>query len=243
MCRRIAQGPSDRLCRRGEMTDIFKEVDEDIRRDQAKRIWDRFGPYIIGVAVLIVVATAGYRGWIYWQEQRAESTGDKFMAALDLATEGKHAEAITALEAVAASGSGQYPVLAGFRIAAEKEATGDRQGAIAEYDAIAARGTTSDAVKALARLRAGLLLVDSLSLADMETRIGDLATTGNVWRHNARELLGLAAWRGGDYDAARKYFEEINADQDTPQDLRQRSQVMLALITAKIGEAPEAAKS
>src|SRR6185503_12267995 len=107
------------------MTDIFREVDEDLRREQAKKLWDRFAPYIIGLAVLIVAATAGYRGWVYWQERQAAVSGDRFLAALDLATSGKHAEAITALEALAKDGSGSYPVLASFRIAAEKAGSGD----------------------------------------------------------------------------------------------------------------------
>ena len=51
------------------------------------------------------------------------------------------------------------------------------------------------------------------------------------------------AWRTGDYDAARKYFDEINSDQEAPADLRQRAQVMLSLITARIGAPPAAAKS
>jgi len=220
------------------MSDIFKEVEEDIRRDQAKKLWDRFGPYVIGLAVLIVVATAGYRGWIYWQERQAQATGDRFFSALELAEGGKHEEAITALEAIAADGSGQYPVLAGFRIAAEKEATGDIDGAVAEFDAIAARNDIAGEVKALARLRAAMLLSASLPLADMESRIGDLAATGNVWRHNARELLGLSAWRAGDYEKARQYFTEIGDDQESPSDMRQRVQIMLALITSRIGAPP-----
>ena len=73
------------------MTDIFKEVDEDLRREQFRKLWDRFGPYVIGLAILIVVATAGIRGWDYWQEKQAQATGDRFLAALDLANQGKHA--------------------------------------------------------------------------------------------------------------------------------------------------------
>ncbi len=225
------------------MTDIFKEVDEDLRRDQLRKLWDQFGPYVIGVAVLIVVATAGFRGWEYWQEKQAQATGDRFLAALDLANQGKHEDAIASLKAIEANGSGRYPVLAGFRVASEMAATGDTKGALVEYDAIAARGDMSDSIKALARLRAGALLVDTVSLADLEKRLGDLAGTGNVWRHNARELLGLTAWRTGDYDAARKYFDEINSDQEAPADLRQRAQVMLSLIAARIGEPPAPAKS
>ena len=64
------------------MSDIFREVDEDIRNERFKRLWDRFGPYVIGVAVLIVVVTAGYRGWQYWQNSQAAATGDRFVAAI-----------------------------------------------------------------------------------------------------------------------------------------------------------------
>ena len=222
------------------MSDIFKEVDEDLRREQARKLWDRYGPYVIGLALLIVVATAGYRGWEYWREQQAQATGDRFLAALDLANKGEHEQAIAALKEIEANGSGSYPVLAGFRVASEMAATGKIEDAIAEYDAIARRGGTSDAIKSLARLRAAALLVDTANLADLKTRLDDLAGTGNIWRHNARELLGLAAWRTGDLEAARNYFDEINKDQEAPQDLRQRAQVMLSLITARIGEPPPA---
>ena len=225
------------------MSDIFKEVDEDLRHEHLKKLWDRFGPYVIGLAILIVVATAGYRGWIYWQDQQAQATGDRFLSALQQANQGKTEEAITAFKAIEANGSGSYPILAGFRVASEMAATGKTQEAIAEYDAIAARSGLSDSLKSLARLRAAALLVDSAPLADLEKRLNDLAATGNVWRHNARELLGLDAWRVGDYQAARKYFDEISNDQGTPSDLRQRAQVMLSLITARIGEPPAPAKS
>ncbi len=225
------------------MTDIFKEVDEDLRREQARKLWDRYGPFVIGLAILIVVATAGYRGWEYWKEKQAQATGDRFVAALDLAAKGEHEQAIAALKEIESNGSGSYPVLAGFRVASELAVTGKKQDAITEYDAIAARSGTSDAIKALARLRAAALLVDSISLADLEKRLGDLAGTGNVWRHNARELLGLDAWRTGDYETARKYFDEIDQDQEAPQDLRQRAQIMLSLITARIGAPPAPAKS
>ncbi len=225
------------------MSDIFKEVDEDLRREQLKRLWDRFGPFVIGLAILIVVATAGYRGWIYWQEKQAQATGDRYLAALNLADQGKHDQAITALKAIVANGSGSYPVLAELRIAAEMAVTGDSKGALAEYDTIAAKSGVPDDIKALARLRAAALLVDTSSLADLEKRLSDLAGTGNVWRHNARELLGLAAWRNGDFELARKYFNEIDKDQEAPADLRQRAQMMLSLIKARIGTPPAPAKS
>jgi hypothetical protein len=224
------------------MSDIFKEVDEDIRREQLKKLWDRYGIYVIALAVLIVVGTAGYRGWEYWQQRQAEASGDRFVAAIRLSEDGQHEEAIAALEAIKADASGGYPALAGFRIATEKAAAGDQAGAVSEYETIAS-SNSPELIRTLARLRAALLLADTASLADLQDRIGDLAATGNPWRHTARELLGLAAWRTNDLDTARDYFVQIADDQDTPQDMRQRSQLMLAVIDARQAAPPPAANS
>jgi hypothetical protein len=218
------------------MSDIFREIDEDIRREHYKRLWDRFGPYVIGLAVLIVAVTAGWRLWEYWQQRAAEATGDRFVAALALAEAGRNDQAVAALEQIAADGSGLYPVLADFRVASELAARGDNEGAVAAFDAIAAASRTPDLLRSIARLRAALILVDTASLADLEDRIGDLAATGAPWRHSAREILGLAAWRAGDLVTARNYYEQIASDQEKPADLQTRAQFMLALIRARVGD-------
>jgi hypothetical protein len=228
------------------MSDVFREVDEDLRREQIKKLWERFGSYVIAVAILIVVGTAGYRGWQYWQERRAEANGDRFVAALKLASDGKHDDAQAALAAIIKDGSGGYPVLARLRAAGEKATAGDDKGAVADYDAIAATGAAPRLIKDLARLRAALILVESASAADLESRVGALAAAGNPWRQSAREILGLAAWRLGDLAGARKYFNDIASDQATSQSFRSRAQLMLALIDARQGkpaaEAPKPAE-
>lgn len=216
------------------MSDIFKEVDEDIRREQMRRIWDRLAPFVIGGAVLIVAITAGFRGWEYWQERQAQASGDRFLAALQLSDDGRFDESIAALEALVADGSGGYPILARFRVASEKSAAGDTAGALAEFDAIAS-GNAPAEVRALARLRAALLMVDDAQLADMEALVGDLASTGNPWRHTAREILALTAWRSGDNTAAKRYVDSITQDQEAPQDVRQRVAILDAIIEARLG--------
>jgi hypothetical protein len=226
------------------MADVFREVDEDLRREQLKKLWDRFAPYILGLAVLIVLGVSAYKLWEFWQRYQAETSGDRFIAALNLSEQGKPQEAIAALQTLTGEGTGAYPVLARFRIAGEKAGTGDVAGAVADYDAIAARGDVTAEVRNLARLRAALLLVDTASVDEINRRVGDLAAVGNPWRHNAREALALAAWHANDYAAAKTWFQQILADQDAQATMRQRSQVMLSLIAAKeaaSGTAPAAA--
>ena len=223
------------------MSDIFREVDEDIRNERFKHLWDRFGPYVLGLAVLIVAVTAGYKGWQYWKESEAAASGDRFVAALTLADDGKHDEAIASLTEIMNDASGAYPALAAFRIASEKAATGDIDGAVTGYDAVAKRSDVPAFVTDLARLRAAMVLSDSASIEELTARIGDLADTGNPWRHNAREILGFAALRGDDLSAARGYFQEIIDDQESSQGSRTRAQLMISLIDSREGK-PAAAE-
>lgn len=225
------------------MTDIFREVEEDLRREQAKRLWRRFGPYVLLVAILIVVATAGWRGWLYWRERQAAATGDRYVAALQLANDGKHDDALKALGELSATGSGGYPVLARFRAASELAGAKKTDEAVKAFDALAADPATPTLLKAMARLRAALLLVDTVDLAAMKARIDDLAATGGPWRNTAREMLGLTAWRVGDAEAARGYFTEITGDPTASETLKSRAQLMLELIRSKVGEAAAPAKS
>ncbi len=215
------------------MSDVFREVDEDLRREQLKRLWDRFAPYILGLAVLIVLGVSAYKIWEYVQRTQAEGSGDRFVAALNLADAGKTDEAVAALQAISKEGSGGYPVLAQFAVASQKADKGDTTGAVADFDALSTRAGVSDDIRNMARLRAAMLLVDSAPVADITKRVGDLAAVGNPWRHNAREAMALSAWHAGDLTGAQTYFQQINADQEAPSDMRQRAQVMLALIAVK----------
>lgn len=105
-------------------SDFIREVDEEIRNEQIRKLWDRFGPFVIGFALLIVVGTAASKGYDYWRQTQAAQSGDALVAALDLSEAGEQAKAVEALEALAADGSGGYPMLAEMRIAAEKASTG-----------------------------------------------------------------------------------------------------------------------
>ena len=60
------------------MADIFHEVDEEVRREQLKKLWERYSVYIIAAAVLIVVGIAAWRGYEYWVAKRAAAAGAAF---------------------------------------------------------------------------------------------------------------------------------------------------------------------
>ncbi|TGP56788.1 tetratricopeptide repeat protein [bacterium M00.F.Ca.ET.230.01.1.1] len=209
---------------------FIREVNEEIRREQAQALWDRFGPAVFGIAILIVLGTAAVVGYRYWDESRANRSGDAFSAALKLANDGKNDEAIAALDQLEKDGYGAYPLLARMRAATVKADKGDADGAVKDFDEVAADNAIPGGIRDIARLRAALLLVDHGSYADVASRVEALTADTNPLRHSAREALGLAAWKDGKSADALKLFDQISSDEAAPRNVRQRAQLMSELI-------------
>lgn len=209
---------------------FFREVNEEIRQEQAKKLWDTYGPWALALAVLVVLGTAAFVGWEYWTEQRANRSGDAFSQALTLANEGKNDEALGALQQLETDGYGAYPLLARMRAATVLEAKGDTAGAVASFDQVAADSSIPPAIRDMARLRAALILVDSGSYADVSARAETLTGDTNPLRHSAREALGLSAWKEGRASDALVLFEQIAADNEAPRNNRERATLLAELI-------------
>lgn len=209
------------------MSDIFNEVDEEVRRERLKQLWDRYGGLVIGVALLIVVGIGGWRGYEWWQARKAAEAGAVFEQAVMLASEGKYDEAETAFGRIADEGSA-YRVLARLRQASEL-ARKDRDGAVKIYDALISDSSLSQVMQDLARVRAGLLLVDTASLDHMRNRLEASTATGRIFRHAARELMAFSAWRAGNPTATKQWLDTIIADPETPVGVRNRTEMLMAL--------------
>ncbi len=214
------------------MTDdsFYREVNEEIRQDKARAIWDRFGPFLIGIAVLVVVGTAAWVAYDYFTTERANASGDRFSQALILARDNKPDEALAAFEALEKDGYGAYPILARMRAATVLAEKQDFAGSVKGFDAVAADTGVPEPIRDAARLRAAFLLVDHGSYADVATRTEALSTDGNPLRHSAREALGLSAWKEGRAADALKLFDSVREDEAAPDDIRERANLMAELI-------------
>ena len=208
------------------MSDIFNEVDEEVRREKIKQLWDRYSALIIGVALVIILGVAGWRGYDWWETRQAAEWGASFEAATALAEAGKHAEAAAAFQKIAAEGTSGYRLLARFRAAAEL-ATTDPAAAVKTYDELAADSSIGRSMQDLAAVRAGFLLLDTVTLAELTTRLEALTTGDRAFRHTARELLAWAAWRANDKAAINRWIDLIGSDIETPKDMRQRMEALM----------------
>jgi hypothetical protein len=212
------------------MSDIFQEVDEEVRRDKAAEFWKKYQNLIIGAAVLLVLATAGYR---FYQDRRLaaeQAAGAAFQQALALDRDGKGAEAEAAMAKLAADAPRGYQTLA--RLAgAGMLAKRDSKAALAVYDALAADASIGALFQDAARLRAALLRLDAGEVDAAKPALEALAANG-VYRHTARLTLGVVALNAGDYDEAGKWLDLVVADAEAPDAEKRTAESLLGLVAA-----------
>jgi hypothetical protein len=214
------------------VSDIFQEVDEEVRREKLQQLWERHSNLIVALALLVVLAVGGWRGYEWWEGKKAAESGTAFEAAISLAETGKQAEAQAAFAKIAQDGSSGYRILARFREAAELAKT-DAPAAVQAYASLAADSSLGRPLQDLAAVRGGLILVDTVPLAELTAKLEPLTAADRPFRHTARELLALSAWRNGDSAAAKRWFDLIATDAETPAGTRARLDVLMTLSGEK----------
>jgi hypothetical protein len=177
------------------------------------------------------VAVGGWRGYEWWQGKKAAESGAAFEQAVALAASGKHEEAEAAFAKLATDGTAGYRVLARLREAAQIART-DPKAAIKAYEEIGADGSADQVMRDFAMLRAGYLLVDTSSYGDLKAALEPLTGANRPFRHSARELLALSAWKAGDTGAAQQWADAILTDPQSPPGTRSRAEVLSELISA-----------
>ena len=211
------------------MSELFDEVDEDVRRDQLKKLWDQYSIYIVAGALLIIAAVGGWRGYQYLEAKKAAEAGAAFDKASELSEQNKHAEAEAAFTDLAAKAPSGYRMMARLRAAAEL-AQRDPQAAVKLYDDMSADRSIGAPEQDLAKIRAAQLLLETAGYPNMLARLEPSTAPAATFRHTARELLALSAWRANDTAAARQWLDLIANDGETPPSLRSRAEALQALL-------------
>jgi hypothetical protein len=210
------------------MSDIFREIEEEVRRDRTLDLVKKYQNLFIGVAVLIVLGTAGWRFWEHQELQKAQEAGARFEQAIEDSRAGKSAEADKTFAEIEKTGPSGYRMLARLRDAAEIART-DAQKGIAAFDALAADGSLPKIVQDLARLRAAYLLPDTTTPDALRAKLQPLLS-GSELSGLAREMIGLALLKAGKFEDAGKVFDEILTDPNASPQLKSRVDLYLGLV-------------
>jgi len=212
------------------LADIFREVDEDLRRDNLEQLWKKYGRFLIALAVVAVLSVAGVQAWRAFDESRRQDLSDRFATALAMAETGDTAAALNSLAELADPGGGGYGGLAALQRARILSETGALDEAIAIWDRVAADSDLGPGFRSAATLLSVMNQIDQGDPATLRGRLEPLAADDAPFRGTARELMAVLALRTGDRAAARELYTKIADDREAPAGLRARATQMLAAL-------------
>ena len=228
---------------------FFREVDEELRREQIGSFWRTYGRV---VAIAIVVGLGALGGWLFWQHQRSQATGaasEQLSQAMTEVGQGKPAAAQPALDTLAKSDSPAYRAAARLTEAAVALEKGDVKTAVASYQAVIDDKDAAQPLRDLALVRQTATQFDTLQPADIVARLKPLAVAGNPWFGSAGEMTALAYAKMNKPELAQPIFEAIGKDEGVPESIRDRAARFATRVGAPApvaapqpGPAPSSAK-
>jgi hypothetical protein len=215
------------------VSDIFDEVEEELRAERAKKLLQRYGSLIIGAAVAIVALVAGFQAWRWYEARERARVAAIYIAAMhqaDAQASADHQAALAGLAKVSAEGMPGYTTLARLRAAALKAAAGDKEGALRLWDDVANDTSGDPLLRDLANLEWGMHQIDTGDPAQVTARLKPLTDPNNPWHAMAEEQLALLALRQGQTQAAHDTLKKLANDVTAPQGVRGRAGGLLAKL-------------
>ena len=213
--------------------EIFREVDEELRKERFEQLWKAYGTYVAIAALALVLGVGGWKLMEHVQAKRMAEAGGRFNAALLLLDSKKPEDTASgeqALRDLVGGSQGGYKALARMRLAAIEQSNGRVDAAVKSYDGIAADSSLDSLLRGLAALKAAMLRSDTADWTEMQNRLTPLKDVKNPWHLSAKELLGLAAWKAGKLAEAEEEFQSLVENRNAPRGIKQRAEMMLSLL-------------
>jgi hypothetical protein len=209
---------------------LLREVDEELRREQMQKLWDRYNGLILGGAALIVVAVGGYKFLESRRIAAITAAGAEFSQALQASEASKDDEALKAFEKIIKTGPTGYATLARLHVAGAHVKAGKTEDAVAAYQAVVNDASAEGLLKSFAQLQIATLKVGDGDFTAQKNRLTVLASDDSAFKVTARELLGLSAFKAGKLDEARSYFEPLLIDPKASRAIQERVKIVMAEI-------------
>jgi hypothetical protein len=211
------------------VSDIFREIDEELRRDNLQKLWRQYGRYLIMAVVAALVVAGGIVAWRNHQLSLRQAESVRYAAAMTLLREGKDAEAAKVFASVADERGG-FGQLARFEAADLAAKSGDRKAAVAAYDTLASSSDLDPELRDVATLLSVMSGFPDADPAAVVERLKPLTGTGNPWRATALELTASAKLKSGDKPGALDIYKKLADDLAAPEGVRARAAEMAAVL-------------
>jgi len=206
-----------------ELQGLMSEIESDLREEEFKKLWQKYGTVIIAVVVFVLASVIGYQFWHEREQSLALAAAAKYEQALKDAQADRDAEALAAYNEVTSRDGSGYAALAQLGKAAVFMKDNNVAEALAAYRALADDPKADPLFRDLATVLWALHGMDTVDAAALETALTPLAAPGATYSHTAQELQALLAAKEGDTARAVTILDQLLADAETPQNIRARA--------------------
>lgn len=211
-----------------EYTDQFiKEIDEDVKNDHLKVLWNKYGLFVIAFVVLAVSATVSFEKIKDWKQAQNQARTQNYIASTQLETP---EQTIEALQKINNANQGIFSDFAKLQIANVLFNQGKDEEALVTLQSLLDDKQVNDEVKNIALIKFATYKVDTMPRAEFETMLKPLTDTKNSWQPLAYDLIAMSAVHDGDIDTARRIYENILQLKDLPDGFRVKIQDMLSSL-------------
>jgi hypothetical protein len=207
-----------------DITETFvREVDENLRRDQARDFFKTYGNWLIaGVALLLLISG----GLIWWNQHQMQRRGEQVEQLAQVYKDigsGDITKAGPQLDALSQSGSKAVRASAEFARAALALQQNDTKQAAATYTTIAGDSGLPRPYRDAALIRQTALQFDQMKPDEVIARLAPLTKAGEPWFGTAGEMTALARLKQGKNQQAAQLFAAIAKDKNAPEAIRARA--------------------
>ncbi|HYI42321.1 MAG TPA: tetratricopeptide repeat protein [Sphingomicrobium sp.] len=209
---------------------FYREVDEELRKEQLGGLWKRYGPLVTIALLLLLAALGGYLFWKNQQAERAGQRGEALVSAFDDVQAGKAKQAVPKLEQIAKEGDPGYRAAALLTKADIALQEGNNQAAVATFRQVANDGDIAEPYRQLALIRQTTVEFDRLPPAEVVRRLQPMAQAGNPWFGSAGELVALAHLKQKQPQRAAPIFAALAKDETLPSSIRSRAMQMAGAL-------------
>lgn len=212
---------------------LIREVSEDVKNDQMKLLWDKYGLFVVIFVALSITVAVSFETFNSWINKKNQEVSNAFAVALSLQNQGKTEDSLKILQTLS-SKSGIYADVARMQMANIFFEKNDPNKALEQLNILISDTGTNKQIKEVAMLKlAAYELGRNTPSADIQKLLAPLAEKENASYNVARELLAMLAIREGNLDDAKKEYELIAASANSSDALKSRALDMVKIIDGK----------
>lgn len=209
---------------------FIREIKEDIKNDNLKKLWDKYGLYIIIFVIVVLTATVSFESIKAWRLKGAQELSNTYAYALNLQNQGKYDESLKILEKIRENNKGIYSDIAEIQISNIMFEQGKNPEGIAILEKIIKDKSANPQIKDVSTIKLASYKLDTAPTDELKAMLNPLVAANGSWSNIAKELLAMLAIRDANIKEARAIYSEIANSENVSESLKIRAQDMLSVL-------------